>query len=147
MCRVYQKGMEEAQSVQKAAGAQWKCKQPSGSGQKTAGGNGSARKSAGRNWSEALGLRCRDKSGIGAVAATFLFRGCQRKERVSGKKNLSSAVTRLPGVAGGKVEVAGSSAEDRKCQEQYKGAVGDVGGAAELQLGPAEAGNGNRDWE
>jgi len=34
----------------------------------------------------ALGLGCRDKSGIGAVAATFLFRGCQRKKRVSGKK-------------------------------------------------------------
>jgi len=83
--------------VQKAPEVQWKCRQTSGSGRKTAGGNRS----------EALGLGCRDKSGIGAVAATFLFRGCQRKKEGLGKK-LSGAVARLPGVAGGK---AGSSSE------------------------------------
>ena len=101
--------------VRKAPEVQWKCRQPSGSGRKTAGGN----------WSEALGLGCRDKSGIGAVAATFLFRGCQKKKkkkRVSGEK-LSGAVARLPGVAGGKAKVTGSSVEDRKCRERHKGAT------------------------
>jgi len=76
---------------------------------------------SGKNRSEALGLGCRDKSGIGAVAATFLFRGCQRKTRGFPEKNLLGAVARLLGVTGGKVEVAGSSAEDRKCWEQHKG--------------------------
>jgi len=80
--------------------------------------------SAGRNQSEALGLRCWDKSGIGAVAATFLFRGCQRKKEGFGKNKLLGAVARLLGVAGGKAEVAGSSAEDWKCQEWHKGGHG-----------------------
>jgi len=98
---------EDQTWVREAAEVQWKCRQPSGSGRKTAGGNRS----------EALGLGCRDKSGIGAVAATFLFRGCFRKQ------NLSGAVARLQGVAGEKAEVSGSSAEDRKCWERHEGAM------------------------
>jgi len=81
-------------------------------------GAGWVGKVSGKNWSEALGLGCWDKSGIGAVAATFLFRGCQRKKRGSG------AVARLPRVAEGKAEVTGSSAEDWKCRERHKGATG-----------------------
>ena len=99
--------------VRKALEVQWKCRQPSGSGWKTAGGN----------WSEALGFGCRDKSGIGAVAATFLFRGCQRKKKEGFGKKLSGAVARLPGVAGEKAEVTGSSAEDWKCWEWHEGAT------------------------
>jgi len=67
------------QRLWKATEVQWKCRQLSGSGWKTAQGNWSVWKSAGRNWSEALGLRCWDKSGIGPVATTFLFRGCQKE--------------------------------------------------------------------
>jgi len=59
-----------------------------------------------------------------------------KKEKKEGfGKELSGAVARLPGVAGGKAEVTGSSAEDRKCREQHKGATGGVGGAVG-QKGP-----------
>ena len=58
----------------------------------------------------------------------------KKKEGFGGKK-LPGAVARLPGVAGGNAEVAGSSAEDRKCREPHKGATGGVGGA-EGQKGP-----------
>ena len=99
----------------KAVGAQWKCRQPSGSGWKT----------AGRNWSEALGLRCRDKSGIGVIAATFLFRGCQRKKRVSGKKICQVQLPDRRELQEEKAEVTGSSTEDRKCREWHKRAAGE----------------------
>jgi len=65
-------------------------------------------------------------SGIGVVAATFLFRGGFQKQ------NLSDTVARLLGVAGKNAEVAESSAEYRKCWKWHKRAAGDVGGAAEL---------------
>jgi len=73
--------------VRKALEVQWKCRQPSGSGWNTVGGNQSPRKSAGRNWSETLGLGCQDKSGIGTVAATFLFKVVSKKKKGFGKKN------------------------------------------------------------
>jgi len=72
---------------------------------------------------------------IGAAAATFLFRGCQRKKRVSGKKILVGCSCQTAGSCGRKAEVTGSSAEDRKCRERHKGATGGVGGA-EGQKGP-----------
>ena len=62
-------------------------------------------------------------SGIGAAAATFLFRGCFRKQ------NLSGAVARLRGVAGKNAEVAGSSAEDWECREAAQMSCRRVGGA------------------
>jgi len=116
--------VEDQPLVQKAAEVQWKCRPASGSGWKTAGGNWSAGMCVGRNQSEALGLGCRDKSGIGAVAATFLFRGCQRrKKRVSGEK-----------FVGCSCQTAGSCR--RKCGSrwEFRGRLGVSGsGTNELQ--------------
>jgi len=113
--------------VQKAPEVQWKCRQPSGSGRKTAGGNRSARKSVGRNQSEALGLGCRDKSGIGAVATTFLFRGCQRKK--CRKKNCRVQLPDCRELREKKRKSLGVPRKDRKCRERHKTSRGRVGGA------------------
>jgi len=72
--------------------------------------------SAGRNRSEALGLGCRDKSGIGAVAATFLFRGCQRKKRGFRKKNVGCSC-----------QTAGSCGRKSGSRWEFRGKTGSVG--------------------